>query len=322
MLPRRAILTDRLVLVPATVSSGPAMFAAVEASIERLTQWMAWVESSTLETTLASLSEVERGWLAGTAYGFTITAAGQVVGRVDLRRTANDPGEGNLGYWISDAGAGRGYMTEAVAAVVEFGFQALGLGRLELRAHVDNLASQRVAEKSGMRREGRARGGTWLGRRGSQDAYLYGMIAADPRRDTARGSSERPQGAPVIAQPDFARGLVTAVAQDDADGAVLMVAHMNQEAYARTLASGHAWFWSRSRDQLWEKGETSGNHLVVSSVALDCDGDAVLLGVAPAGPACHTGARTCFHNPVVVRGRPAIADKVAKRRPRDPEGNR
>ena len=98
--------------------------------------------------------------------------------------------------------------------------------------------------------------------------------------------------------PDFSRGLVTAVVQDEADGTVLMVAHMNEEAYARTRATGHAWFWSRSRERLWEKGETSGNFLVVSSITLDCDGDAVLLRAAPAGPACHTGARSCFHNPV------------------------
>ena len=318
MLPRRAIQTERLALVPAAVSGAPAMLAAVQASVKDLRQWMAWAESATLETTLASLSHAERAWVEGTAYGFAVTRAGELLGRVDIRRTAHDPGEGNLGFWMTDAAAGRGFMTEAVSAVVEFGFQALRLGRIELRAHVDNIASQRVAEKSGMRREGRARGGTWLGRRGSQDAYLYGMIASDPRRDTGQASA-RPRGAPVVAQPDFARGLVTAVAQDQADGAVLMVAQMNQEAYARTLASGHAWFWSRSRERLWEKGETSGNHLVVSRVTLDCDGDAVLLGVAPAGPACHTGARTCFHNPVVVAGGPGAVDKVAQRQARDPK---
>jgi phosphoribosyl-AMP cyclohydrolase len=97
--------------------------------------------------------------------------------------------------------------------------------------------------------------------------------------------------------PDFSRGLVTAVVQDAADGTVLMVAHMDQEAYRRTLDSGHAWFWSRSRERLWEKGESSGNYLDVKSVTIDCDGDAVLLQVAPHGPACHTGERSCFHNP-------------------------
>jgi phosphoribosyl-AMP cyclohydrolase len=102
----------------------------------------------------------------------------------------------------------------------------------------------------------------------------------------------------AIDTADFSRGLLTAVVQDEADGTVLMVAHMNEEAYARTRSTGHAWFWSRSRDQLWEKGETSGHYLEVRSITLDCDGDAVLLKVAPAGPTCHTGARSCFHNPV------------------------
>ena len=102
---------------------------------------------------------------------------------------------------------------------------------------------------------------------------------------------------PALTQPDFSGGLVTAVAQDADDGTVLMVAHMNEEAYRRTLESHRAWFWSRSRDQLWEKGETSGNYLDVDSVTIDCDGDAVLLRVHPHGPACHTGARSCFHNP-------------------------
>jgi phosphoribosyl-AMP cyclohydrolase len=103
---------------------------------------------------------------------------------------------------------------------------------------------------------------------------------------------------PTLTEPDFSAGLVTAVVQDADDGTVLMVAHMNHEAYHRTLKSGRAWFWSRSRDQLWQKGETSGNFLDVDSVAIDCDGDAVLLRVHPHGPACHTGARSCFHNPV------------------------
>ena len=99
-------------------------------------------------------------------------------------------------------------------------------------------------------------------------------------------------------KPDFSRGLVTAVVVEEGGGDVLMVAHMNEEAYRLTLDTGHAWFWSRSRERLWEKGETSGDYLDVRSVTLDCDGDAVLLRVSPHGPACHTGARTCFHNPV------------------------
>jgi phosphoribosyl-AMP cyclohydrolase / phosphoribosyl-ATP pyrophosphohydrolase len=95
------------------------------------------------------------------------------------------------------------------------------------------------------------------------------------------------------AVPDFSRGLVAAVAQDADSGEVLMLAYVDEEAWARTVATGRAWFHSRTRG-LWEKGATSGNYLDVVEARLDCDGDAVLLRVRPRGPACHTGARSCF----------------------------
>jgi phosphoribosyl-AMP cyclohydrolase/RimJ/RimL family protein N-acetyltransferase len=314
ILPRRPIETDRLVLEPASVAHAPAMSLASRTSRENLVRWMVWARTTSLEGVLANISSAEARWTAGSAYCFAITADGAVVGRIDIRRTENHPAEGNLGYWLSDAAAGKGYMSEAVAAVLEFGFAELGLGRVELRAHVANTGSQRVAEKAGMRREELVRGGTWL--EGPEDAYLYGMIATDPRRDTRTSAAAQPGGEPLIVEPDFSRGLLTAVAQDGADRALLMVAHMNEEAYRRTLDSGHAWFWSRSRERLWEKGETSGNHLVVDTVTLDCDGDAVLLEVTPAGPACHTGARTCFHHPVVRLREPGAIAGQPPRKPR------
>ncbi len=91
------------------------------------------------------------------------------------------------------------------------------------------------------------------------------------------------------------RGLVPAVVQDAATGEVLTLAYMNAESVARTLAEGETWFWSRSRATLWHKGETSGHTQRVVSVRADCDADALLVAVAPRGPACHTGAHTCFH---------------------------
>lgn len=90
------------------------------------------------------------------------------------------------------------------------------------------------------------------------------------------------------------RGLVAAIAQDAFTGRVLMLAWANREAVERTLATGEAWFWSRSRGELWRKGETSGSVLRVMAIAADCDGDALLLTVDPAGPACHTGETSCF----------------------------
>ena len=90
------------------------------------------------------------------------------------------------------------------------------------------------------------------------------------------------------------KGLIPAIVQDSADGAVLMMAWMNPAALERTLITGEAHFWSRSRRQLWHKGETSGNTLRVEKIWADCDRDTLLLQVTPAGPACHTGERTCF----------------------------
>ena len=95
-----------------------------------------------------------------------------------------------------------------------------------------------------------------------------------------------------------AAGLITAVATDAASGEVLMVAHLNADALAATLAEGEAVFWSRSRARLWKKGETSGHVLRVVDIRIDCDQDAVWLRVEPAGPACHTGARSCFYRRV------------------------
>lgn len=113
-------------------------------------------------------------------------------------------------------------------------------------------------------------------------------------------ASRRAKGS-LIAAPDTvfeprfdAAGLITAVAVDAADGRLLMLAHMDGEALARTRETGFAHFHSRSRGTLWKKGETSGNVLRVVEIRVDCDQDAIELRVEPAGPACHTGARTCF----------------------------
>jgi phosphoribosyl-AMP cyclohydrolase / phosphoribosyl-ATP pyrophosphohydrolase len=99
-----------------------------------------------------------------------------------------------------------------------------------------------------------------------------------------------------------ADGLVPAVVQDRATREVLMVGFMNREALARTLASGDAWFWSRTRGELWHKGATSGNYLRVREVRRNCEDSTLLLLADPAGPTCHTGARTCYYR--TLDGRP------------------
>jgi phosphoribosyl-AMP cyclohydrolase len=92
-----------------------------------------------------------------------------------------------------------------------------------------------------------------------------------------------------------AEGLVPAVLQDATTGQVLMVAWMNEEALRLTQETGQAHFWSRSRQTLWHKGATSGNYIDVRAIWVDCDADALLLKVEPAGPACHTGKQSCFY---------------------------
>jgi phosphoribosyl-AMP cyclohydrolase len=99
--------------------------------------------------------------------------------------------------------------------------------------------------------------------------------------------------------PKFdANGLITAVVTDATSGTVLMVAHMNAEALALSIASGDAWYYSRSRQQLWRKGETSGNTQKIVEMRVDCDQDAVWISVVQTGPACHTGRTSCFYRTV------------------------
>jgi phosphoribosyl-AMP cyclohydrolase len=108
---------------------------------------------------------------------------------------------------------------------------------------------------------------------------------------------EREEG--LAFQPKFdASGLVTCVATDAATGDVLMVAHMNHEALRKTVATGEAWYFSRSRNALWRKGESSGHTQRVVEMRMDCDQDAVWIRVEQTGAACHTGRRSCFYRAI------------------------
>ncbi len=110
----------------------------------------------------------------------------------------------------------------------------------------------------------------------------------------ARGAGEALGPAVAALLTRDAAGLVCAVIQQEGSGEVLMVGWMDDEALRRTLTSGRVTFWSRSRQEYWRKGDTSGHQQLVRSVSLDCDGDALLVRVDQIGPACHTGARSCF----------------------------
>jgi phosphoribosyl-AMP cyclohydrolase / phosphoribosyl-ATP pyrophosphohydrolase len=122
------------------------------------------------------------------------------------------------------------------------------------------------------------------------------------------------------------RGLAPCVIQDWRSGEVLTLAYMNAEALARTRATGELHLWSRSRDELWRKGATSGNTQAVRALRFDCDLDAVLALVEPSGPACHTGERTCFHNgelepPAPHEALPGLERTIASRAAERPEGS-
>ena len=121
------------------------------------------------------------------------------------------------------------------------------------------------------------------------------------------GAAAVPDGVPLAVDEDIVRavdfakgdGLVPAIVQDASDGTVLTMAYMDAEALRRTLASGRSWFYSRSRREYWQKGETSGDRQYVREVRLDCDGDALVVLVDQHGRgACHTGERSCFHRTI------------------------
>ncbi len=99
---------------------------------------------------------------------------------------------------------------------------------------------------------------------------------------------------PEPSELELGDGLIPAVIRDAGSRDVLMLAWMNEESYRKSIESGETWFWSRSRQELWNKGATSGNRQRIVSIATDCDSDALLIDVEPAGPACHTGERSCF----------------------------
>ena len=108
---------------------------------------------------------------------------------------------------------------------------------------------------------------------------------------------------PKVVEPDvIGQDVVIAIAPaiivDDTDGTVLMLAYMNEESLRRTMETGYTWFWSRSRQELWNKGATSGHTQKVVSITADCDDDTLLIRVHQTGPACHTGSRSCFFKPL------------------------
>lgn len=123
------------------------------------------------------------------------------------------------------------------------------------------------------------------------------------------------------------KGLIPAIVQDNQTGSVLMLAYMNEESIQKTLETKETWFFSRSRQELWNKGATSGNRQIVKGLSLDCDNDTLLVQVEPQGPACHTGKETCFYNVAFEDEKPnrevvhEIVAEIKKRRNNPVEGS-
>ncbi|WP_425514028.1 phosphoribosyl-AMP cyclohydrolase [Clostridium frigoris] len=101
-----------------------------------------------------------------------------------------------------------------------------------------------------------------------------------------------------IKEIQFNKGLIPAIIQEQCSGEVLMLAYMNEESFKKTMETGTTWFFSRSRNKLWNKGETSGHFQYVKSISFDCDGDTILIKVEQVGAACHTGNKTCFYREI------------------------
>jgi ribosomal-protein-serine acetyltransferase len=172
--------TARLRLEPIAPRLAGELWEATEASLPELRAWMWWADQATAQSTEEFAEETELQRRAGMSYQFVIRDHAGVSGAGGVEIHGAERRIGEVGYWIRTDRTGRGYATEAVEAVVDFAFARVGLYRLELRAGVENVASQRVAEKAGFRREGVLRQGCAHGRAG-YDCYLFGLLATDPR---------------------------------------------------------------------------------------------------------------------------------------------
>ncbi len=170
--------TERLRLEPVGPEHAEGLWRATQASIRELRSWLTWANGPTMEATRTFAERSPALWREGREHPFVVVEDGEIVGAVALHVPYPQRGMGELGYWVRTDRAGRGVCTEAARAAVEFGFEAIGLYRIELRAGVENLASQRVAEKLGFKREGLLREAGWVAA-GYQDMHLFGLLASE-----------------------------------------------------------------------------------------------------------------------------------------------
>jgi ribosomal-protein-serine acetyltransferase len=178
MIEREALHTDRLRLEPIGPEHAEDLWRVTEASLPELRRWMFWAADADPDSTRTFAEGAAGEWGDGTAFHLAIRDRDGIAGAVGIEVPVPVRRLGELGYWVASGRAGRGYATEAGVAAVAFAFDTLDLYRLELRAGVENRASQRVAEKLGFRREGSLRRGCPLAD-GAYDGYLYGLLATD-----------------------------------------------------------------------------------------------------------------------------------------------
>lgn len=157
------------------------MRIAIESSLPELRRWMWWAVDYSPEGTSQFLEESAGAWDSDRGWNFAISLRNEVIGGAGIDTYLPLRSSAELGYWLATAHTGQGLMTEAASALVTFAFEDLQLHRLQLQAAVENLASQRVAEKLGFRRMGRVREAV-RGDRGFEDCYLYDLLESDPRR--------------------------------------------------------------------------------------------------------------------------------------------
>ncbi|MBA2312903.1 MAG: GNAT family N-acetyltransferase [Actinobacteria bacterium] len=178
-LPRR-IETRRLRLDATCSAHADAIHRAVRATLSELQPWMPWARDPSPDEQLAFATHAERQWEACLSWNFTIFLENEVIGSIGLANYQPLIKTCDLGYWIRTDCAGRGYMTEAGTAVIEFAFDRLEMHRIQLLAAVGNRASQRVAEKLGFHSEGIQRDGS-KGAFEWHDTYMLGLVSSDPR---------------------------------------------------------------------------------------------------------------------------------------------
>lgn len=181
MPPRRILETTRLTLHATSPEHVDGLWRAVEPSLPELRVWLAWAVDPTINETRVFAEDAAHNWERESGFSFTILFGGEPAGGIALNGYVPLIRRAEMGYWLRSDLARRGLMTEAASAVVEFGFEDVGLHRIELRAAPGNAASIRIAEKLGFRREGRVRDGS-RGADGFYDCEVFGLLEGDPRR--------------------------------------------------------------------------------------------------------------------------------------------